>query len=170
MTLRESVQSFQHAALRRRVAVRYAAEAGLDLDVAQNFAKQAEKRYEENKRLFQEMKKMRGYDDKYSKSFDKLSKNGDRASIAAQALIRQYAGKSGSLKGKAKQAFDSGLEWLGSCVRFWGRYSNDFGAGSAVERLANSYAAAQQLEAALRGMPAALQGKEEPLDDSWREH
>jgi hypothetical protein len=170
MTLQDSVQVFQHAALRRRVAMRYAAELAIDLDLAETFAKQAAKRYEGNKRIFQAMKKMRGQQEKYGQSFEKLLKNGNTASVSAQALIHKYSGQSGLFKGKSKKIFESGLEWLGSCVRFWGRYSNDYGAGSAEERLANSYAAAQQLESAIRGIPAALQGKEEPLDDSWREH
>lgn len=167
MTLRASVQNFQQASLCRRLAVRYAAEG---FDLADSFAKKAEKRFEENKDLFSAMKKMKGEREKYGKSYDKLLRNGNEASVAAQALIREYDGKSGGLKGKAKRAYDSALEWLDDCVRTWGRSSNDFGAGSAEARLANTYAAAQQLEAALRGLPDALRGKEKPLDESWREH
>jgi len=170
MTLKEAVQSFQAASLRRRVALRYAASNPLDLSLAEAFAKKAEKRFEENKRIYQSMKKLRGDREKYGKGYDRLLKNGNEASIAAQAVIRKYEGGSGKLKGQAKRAYDAALEWLDICVSFWGQYSNDFGAGSAEERLSNTYAGAQKLEAALKKLPEALQGKDEPLDESWRSH
>lgn len=157
------------ASLRRRVAVRYAAEGSLDISLAERSKKDAEKRFEDSKKTFQAMKSLKGQREQYGKSYGKLVRNGNLASVAAEALIRKYE-DANTLKGKAKRVYNSGLTWLAECVVAWDRSSNDFGAGSAEERLANMYAALQKLEASIRGLPSALRGKEEPLDESWREH
>lgn len=169
MSLKKALNSFRSA----HVTLRYAAASKkpeLDVTLAEAEEKKAEKRFDENRQNFKDLKKLgMANRDKYGKGVQKLVANGDKAAKAAQDLYSKYQGEGGALKGKAKRSFDAALEWLDDCVNKWERYKNDFGAGSAEERLANQYAAAQQLEASLKGLPNALRGKEEPLDESWRD-
>lgn len=168
MTFTKSLSSFRSA----NVVVRFSAskKPELDLSLAEAEGQKAEKRLDENRHNFKDLKKLGMSDrDKYGKGVQKLVANGDQAAKAAETLYAKYHGKGDTLKGKAKRSFDSALEWLDVCVNQWQRYKNDFGAGSSAERLANQYASAQQLEAALKGLPSSLKGQEKALDESWRD-
>lgn len=167
MTLQSSVQSFQQAISRRRLLTRYAAEV-MDLSAAEAAAKKAEKRFEENHKAFKALKKPKG--DRSSKDLDVIIKNGNEAVTAAKALISRYEAGDKALKGKAKKNYNAGLDWLATCVDKWRHASSGGGETIRENRIGNTYAGAQQLEAALRGLPASLRGKEEALDDSWRNH
>lgn len=161
-------QRLQHERMCRRVAARFS--LGSDDSEAEREAREALQRFNANKALFQELRKL-GLKDKrkYGQGVDRLRKNGDKAQKVAEETIRKYEDGGKSLKGQAKRAYEAGLQWLDICIREWKTYRDDWGATSSEERLSNLYGGAQKLEAALRGVPNWLQGKDEPLDESWRE-
>lgn len=166
------VARYRHEQVRSRLVSRYAAKApALDTNLAEAAAKKALARFNENKKTFEALKRLGDdvHSKKYSEGYGKLFHNGGEAVKAAREIVGKHEGDVATLKGRAKKNLEATLQWIDDRVRNWNYTKSDMMQVSREDRLSNVYAAAQQLEAALRGLPAVLQGKEEALDESWRE-
>jgi hypothetical protein len=172
MSATSLVSRFRQEQARTRLASRYAAAKApaFDTGAAEAAATKAEARYKANHKTQQALKKGDPHDKAYRDGYGKLFKSGDEGAKAAGEIVRKYEDDLAQLKGAKKQLLQAALTWLDDRVRNWNHTKSDMGSFSRNARLGDVYAAAQQLEAALRGFPSVLQGKEEPLDESWRDH
>jgi hypothetical protein len=164
------VRLFKHARQKDRLLARFAAE-GVDTSVAEAEARKARTRWDENLKLFKFLK-TRGLDrKKYGDGFQKLVDNGQEAVAAIKAVAHKYHGVERSLRGEPRRQLSATFGMLAYSVQHWEMWGpNDATNPSSENRLANTYAYAQQMESYLKALPDLLKGLEVVIDDSWRDH
>jgi len=141
----------------------------VDYGPAEHAGTAAKARFEDNKKTFQSIKKLPSKDKKWLKGYKDIETAGHKAAEAAKDLLKKYEPLADTLKGNAKREHNAMLDWTDHLVQNWNHTKDSFG-GSSEDRLANLYAGAQQLEAALRNWPKMLKGDDAELDESWRDH
>lgn len=164
------VRLFKHEQLKDRVLSRFAAE-GVDVSFAETAAKKSKSRWEDNLRTFKELKG-KGLDrGKYGKGYQKLVDNGEEAVKALRAVAQQYEGSDRKLRGEARRQLKAAFQMMAYGLQQWSMWGkNDMSNQSSENRLANTYAYAQQMESYLKAFPDLLKGLEVAIDDSWRDH
>ncbi len=164
------VRLFKHEQLKDRVISRYAAE-GLDTASAEAAAKKSKTRWDENLRTFKELKG-KGLDrEKYGKGYQKLVANGEEAVKAIQDVAQKYHGSERKLRGEPRRQLGAAYKMFAYSIQQWSMWGkDDMSNPTAENRLANTYALAQQMESYLKAFPDLLKGLEVAIDDSWREH
>ncbi len=164
------VRLFKHEQLKDRLLSRFAAE-GIDTAAAEAAAKKAKTRWDENLRTFKAMKS-KGLDrKKYGSGYQKLVDNGKEAVASIQAVAQKYQGAERSLRGEPRRQLSAAFKMFAYSIQQWSMWGeNDFSNQSSENRLANTYALAQQMESYLKAFPDLLKGLEVAIDDSWREH
>lgn len=164
------VRLFKHEKSKERLLSRFAAEK-IDLSVAEAAAKKAKSRWDENLRTFKTLK-VRGLDrKKYGDGFQKLVDNGKAAVAAIHEVAQKYQQAERSLRGEPRRQLSAAFGMMEYSVQQWSAWGEaDFSNPSSENRLANTYASAQQMESYLKALPDLLKGLEVIIDDSWREH
>jgi hypothetical protein len=143
----------------------------IDTSDAESAASASKSRFDSNKSAFQSIKKLSPKDKKYQQGYKKLEKSGDDAAAAGEKMLKKYENMADGYKGTAKREREAMVEMLSRHVDGWERAKNDFHPMSSSDRLANLYAAAQQIETYLQALPKSLKGDQNvAIDDSWREH
>jgi len=200
MSLKEAAQAFEHAALRRRVAMRYAIEfpseaakskylkehpdadpsnhtvrkkepkPKVDLSEAESAASASKSRFDDNKRTFERLKKLKDGKD-FDRGYSEIYEAGEKAADAAEKAVKKYEGMLDSLRGRAKKEVQGMLDLLEQSVREWNGNKFDHVKEKDKRRqLPNTYGYAQKLESQLRALPEVLKGNYDvQIDDSWRE-
>lgn len=164
------VRLFKHEQLKDRLLSRFAAE-GIDSAAAEAAAKKSKTRWDENLRTFKTLK-TKGLDrKKYGDGFQKLVDNGKAAVQAINDVAHKYQGAERSLRGEPRRQLSAAFKLMAYGVQQWSMWGEaDFSNPSSENRLANTYAYAQQMESYLKALPDLLKGLEVAIDDSWREH
>lgn len=149
---------------------RFAAE-GIDTSAAEAAARKSKTRWDDNLRTFKAMK-VKGLDrKKYGEGYQKLVDNGKEAVEAIKAVAQKYHGAEQSLRGEPRRQLLAAFKMFAYSIQQWSMWGEgDFSNPSAENRLANTYALAQQMESYLKAFPDLLKGLEVAIDDSWRDH
>lgn len=139
-------------------------------------------RFEDNKKLFSDMKDLATKASNGSSSaakkldsgYKKLYESGEKAAAAMNKILKKYENFADGAKGAEKREREAYLEVGVQHIRDWNSNKNnhmqkqDTSSHVKIEQAERTYGYAQQLEATVKHFVDLLKDPESTLDDSWR--